>query len=158
MCKREMILRNRLEMVRHNLSCYSANCLCDTPKEGMEVEYKAARTEVEMLNTWLNEFHSTRTDSTREFIGCICGWKCGETYYGGPLAESLFFEVDTGAYSTGGDRRMFEIGNEVQCWFVGKDGKYDIEKDRRNSRLVKITVDRIGFVRNIEWVFAEETE
>ena len=46
---REMILRNRLEMASHNLLCYSANYLCDTPKDGMEEEHKEAAAEVEML-------------------------------------------------------------------------------------------------------------
>ena len=58
MCKREMILRNRLEMVRHNLSCYSANCLCDTPKEGMEVEYEVTLVEIDILETWIKEFEA----------------------------------------------------------------------------------------------------
>ena len=52
---REMILRNRLEMVSHNLYCYSANYLMTTPKGGYEEQHKEAAIEVEILTTWLKE-------------------------------------------------------------------------------------------------------
>ena len=55
--------------------------------------------------------------------------------------------------------RLFHLGVEVQGWFIGEHnacGKYDIEKDRRDSRLLKITVDSINCVRYIEWVVNEE--
>ena len=152
---REKILRDRLEMASHNLMCYSVNLLMDTPKAGYEKQHKEAATEVEMLKAWLNEFHSSRVDSTREFIGHIDGWRIESTYDGRPLATILMFEVDTGAYYLDGDRRVFELGPEVQSWFIGENdncGKYDIEKDRRDSRLITITVDRVEYVRSIEWV------
>lgn len=158
---RKMILSNKLEMASHNLMCYSENYLMDTPKAGYEEQHKEAAAEVEILKAWLNEFHSTRLDSTREFIGIINGWGWSRTYDGHPLAAGLRFEVDTGDYYTHGDVRIFDIAPEVQHWFVGEDGncgKYDIEKDRRygRSQLVKITVDSIERVRRIEWAFEEE--
>lgn len=158
---RETILRNRLDMALHNLQCYSANLLMTEPKEGCEAEYHEAVAEVEMLKAWLKEFHFTRTDGTREFVGHITGWSGARTYDGKPLAKDLGFEVDTGAGYLYGDGRIFNIGLEVQNWFVGEDGKcgsYDIEKDRRCSRLVKITVDWIEFVRSIEWVVNEDAD
>lgn len=156
---RELILRNRLEMAQHNLLCYSANYLCTTPKEGQEDQFKEAAKEVEMLTAWLKEFHSTHTDSTVEFIGHINAISHGRTWDGRNYAESLEFEVDTGASYLYGDRRIFNISNEVQDWFVEEDkciGRYDREKDYRSSRLLKITVDRIMYIRAIEW--AEEDE
>jgi hypothetical protein len=157
---REMILRNRLEMASHNLDCYSADYLGATPKEGMEKEHAEAAAEVEVLEAWLKEFHSSRTDSTREFIGTINGW-CGcSTWDGKPMARDLRFDVDIGI-DFDGDERQFGIGPEVMDWFIGENdgcGRYDIEKDRRygpGSRLIKITVDRINYVRSVEWVEAE---
>jgi hypothetical protein len=156
-----MILRNRLEMARHNLHCYSANYLNTSPKEGMEKEHKEAAAEVGMLEVWLKEFHSTQLNSTREFIGHINGWSGCSTYDGKPMAKDLRLEVDTGAYYGYGDERMFWIGVDVQGWFVGEDGgcgSYDIDKDRRTSRRVRGPGDSINPVRSIEWVVAEETE
>ena len=158
---REMILRNRLEIASHNLYCLSDNYLCTTPKAGKEDEHKEAAAEVEMLKAWLKEFHRTHTDSTVEYVGHICGWAGDRTYDGRPLVKDLRFEVDTGAGFLYGDRRTFGIGPEVQSWFIGEDGRcgsYDIEKDQRRSRLVKITVDRIEYVRAIEWLVAEEED
>jgi len=129
---REKILRDSLEMARHNLLCYSNNFLCTVPKDGKENQYKETVAEVKMLETWLKEFHSTRTDSTREFIGHINGIVCGKTYDGKPHITFIEFEVDTGigcyAY---GDVRTFHVGQEVQDWIIS--GKYDSEKDRRKS-------------------------
>lgn len=160
---REMILRNRLKMAEHNLHCFSADYLGSTPKEGMEAEHTEAAAEVEMLEVWLKEFRSTRLDSTREFVGHINGWSGGRTYDGKPMAQDLRFEVDTGASYLYGDERMFDIGHEVQDWFIGEDGKcgrYDIEKDNRygRGRLIRITVDQINCIRSIEWVVADESE
>jgi len=155
---REMILRNRLEMASHNLMCYSETYAMQTPKADYEEQHKEATAEVDILKTWLKEFHNTRIGSVREFIGHITGWSVGSTYDGCPLAIILYFEVDTGACYLDGDRRIFEIGPEVQKWFVGENGgcgSYDIEKDRRSSRHIKITVDRIDYVRRIEWVIEE---
>ena len=59
---REMILTNRLEMASHNLYCYSANYLMDTPKAGYEKEHTEAAAEVELLKAWLKEF---KTDAGR---------------------------------------------------------------------------------------------
>jgi len=158
---REFILRNRLEMASHNLYCCSANYLCTIPKQDKEKEFIEATAEVEILKAWLKEFHRSNSNSTREFVGHISGWNGGKTYDGQPLAKDLYFEVDTGAGYLDGDRRTFGIAPEVQDWFIGKDGKcgkYDIEKDRRNSRRIKITVDKIEYVRSIEWVVAEDAE
>jgi hypothetical protein len=161
---REKLLRNQLEMAKHNLCCYSADYLNTTPKAGMEAEHKEAAAEVEMLEIWLKEFRSTRLDSTREFIGRISGWSGDRTYDGRSMAKDLRFEVDTGASYTYGDERMFDIGHEVQNWFVGEGGgcgRYDIEKVRRygpGSRAIKITVDSINTVRSIEWIISEDAE
>jgi len=157
---RETFLREKLEMASHNLMCYSKNYAMDTPKEGYEERYREAGAEVEMLKVWLKEFHNTRTDSTREFIGYISSTGYGKAYDGKRLATMLGFEVDTGVpypfiY---GDRRTFGIGPDVQSWFVGENGgcgSYDIEKDRRDSRLVRITVDVSDYVLSIEWVEEE---
>ena len=155
---REDILINRLEMASHNLYCYSENYLMDTPKAGHEEEHKAAAAEVEILKVWLKEFHRTNSNSTREFIGHISGWGRSKTYDGCPLANWLSFEVETGAPYLYGDQRKFNIGPEVQGWFVGENGscgKYDMEKHERSSRRVKITVDKIEYVRSIEWIADE---
>jgi len=157
---RESILRETLQMSQHNLLCYSKSFLCNAPKEGKENEYKKSLAEVEILGSWLKEFHSTRIDSTREFEGHINGIAHGRTCDGKPLGDFIEFEVETGAGYTHGDVRTFHIGKEVQNWFVSeKDccGKYDSEKDRRESRLLKITVDKIEYVRSIEWAVAENT-
>jgi len=147
-------------MAAHNLQCYSANWAMDTPKEGYESEHKEAAEEVEMLQTWLKEFQRDTKDSVREFVGHISATSHGRTYDGRNIADEIEFEVDTGARYTQGDERIFHLGQEVQSWFVGEDGtccgRYDIEKDRRDSRLLKITVDSINYVRSIEWVVNEE--
>jgi hypothetical protein len=156
---RENFLRDRLEMAQHNLDCYSSNFSCTSPKEGMENQHKETAAEVEMLRTWLKEFHSTNTESTREFTGNINGWSSGTTWNGKPLAIVLDFEVETGADYLYGDRRIFNLSSDVQHWFIGENGgcgKYDTEKDCRESRLVKITVDKIEYVRSIEWAVNEE--
>lgn len=158
---REMILRNRLEMASHNLYCSSANYLCTIPKEGKEEDHKEASAEVEMLKAWLNEFHRTNSDSTIEFIGHLNNVSHGRTYDGNQLADRIEFEVDTGADYLYGDRRIINVGPEVQDWFVGGEfgcGRYDSEKDHRDSRLLKITVDRINYIRSIEWVANESAE
>lgn len=155
---REMILRSQLEMAEHNLQCYSKNYICTVPRDGKEEEFKKAAAEVEMLKAWLKEFHSTRIDSTVEFIGHINVLSHGRTYDGKNFAKSMEFEVDTGADYLYGDTRIFNISQEVQDWFVDGDkciGKYDREKNR-SSRLLKIMVDRIMYIRSIEW--AEEDE
>lgn len=155
---REMILRNRLELASHNLFCCSANYLCTVPKEGQEKDFQEYAAEVEMLKAWLKEFHRTNSDSVIEFVGHINGVSHGLTYDGKPLAEDIEFEVDTGADYLYGDRRIFRLGQEVQDWFIGEEhgcGKYDAEKDHRDSRLVKITVDNICYVRSIEWAVDE---
>lgn len=157
--KREQFLRNRLEMASHNLMCYSADYSMTEPKEGFEAEYKEASEEVEMLQAWLKEFCPDRSDAMREFIGHINGTQCGKTWNGEPRATEIEFEVDTGERYTRGDVRNFHLGVEVQGWFIGENntcGKYDKEKDRRDSRLLKITVDSINFVRHIEWAVNEE--
>jgi hypothetical protein len=156
---REQILRDRLEMAKHNLYCYAANYLGTIPKEGFEAEYKQATAEVKMLETWLKEFHlNTCRDSTLEFVGHITTTSCCNTYDGKPMADYIEFEVDTGAHYLDGDRRMFHVGQEVQDWFIGDQnrcGRYDIEKDRRESRSIKITVDKIGYIRSMEWAVEE---
>jgi len=155
---RETILRNRLEMASHNLLCCSANYLCTIPKDDMEVEYGEAAAEVEMLTTWLKEFHRSNVESIREFIGHISTISYGSSYDNQRLALQIEFEVDIGAGYLDGDVRTFNLGPEVQDWFVGENagcGRYDIEKDRRHSRLLKITVDKIEYARSIEWIVAE---
>jgi hypothetical protein len=145
-------------MAQHNLESYSANYLCSVPKEGNEAEYKEAASEVEILKVWLKEFHSTRMDSTVEFIGHIGAIQYGSTYDGRPLADYIEFEVDNGASYLYGDRRIIRVGPEVQHWFIGEDkcyGKYDREKNR-SSRLLKITVDHINYIRSIEWAAKDE--
>jgi hypothetical protein len=160
MC-RERILRERLEMARHNLYCYSKNLLCTAPKEGNEEQYNDTKAEVEILEAWLKEFHSSRTDSTREFVGIINGIAHGKTYDGKPTVDYIEFEVETGADYLHGDVRTFHIAQEVLDWFIGGEygcGKYDSEKDHRESRLLKITVDRIEYIRSIEWVVKEDVD
>jgi hypothetical protein len=147
---REEILRKRLQMARRNLSCCSY--YIGKPKEGMEKEYEETAAEIKILETWLKEFHSTRTDSTREFVGHISVTTCDQTYDGKPSVYSIEFEVDTGD-DYQGDRRTFRVGEEVQNWIIS--GKFDIERERRDSRLVKITVDKIEFVHSIEWAVTE---
>lgn len=157
--KREQFLRNRLEMASHNLMCYSANYSMTEPKEGFEAEYKEASEEVEMLQAWIKEFRHDRSDAMREFVGHIDSIQYGKTWDGEPRATEIEFEVDTGEEYTRGDVRIFHLGVEVQGWFIGENntcGKYDIEKDHRDSRLLKITVDSINCVRYIEWVIDEE--
>jgi len=158
---REMILKDRLQMAYHNLECYSYDYLCERPIKGKEAEHKEVAAEVEMLKAWLKEFHSTHQDSTIEFVGHITGWSGGRTCDGHPLAKDLMFEVCTGAGYLYGDRRKFDIAAEAQDWFVpinDKCPRYDHEKYNRPSRLVKITVDRIGYVRTIEWVYPEYSD
>ena len=158
---RESILRERLEMAQHNLLCYSKSYLCNAPNEGMENEYKKSLAEVEILKAWVKEFHSTRTDSTREFVGYINGIAHGSTCDGKPFGDFIEFEVETGAGYTHGDVRTFHIGQEVQNWFVGEGnccGKYVSEKDHRDSIFLKITVDKIEYIRSIEWVVAENAK
>ena len=155
---REQLLRDRLEMAKHNLYCYAANHLGTIPKEGFEAEHKQAAAEIEMLEAWLREFPRTRIGSTIAFVGHINGITYGRTYDGQPIANDVEFEVDTGAQYLYGDRRIFRVGQEAQDWFVGEQnhcGRYDMEKDRRESRLIKITVDNIGYIRSMEWA-AEE--
>jgi len=150
---REQILRNQLDMASHNLSCYSANLLMDTPKPGYEEQHKEAAAEVEMLKIWLKEFHRSNTDSTREFIGTISEMKSGKTYDGKPLIDHLGFLVDIGKSWLDGDRRIFNVGPEVQEWLVS--GQYDIDRHERydegKSDTVRITVDTIEYIRAIEW-------
>ena len=117
---------------------------------------------IKILEAWLKEFHGTSDYSTREFIGHINGWSHCKTLDGKFPAEYLWFEVYTGASYTHGDKRIFELRREVrevQDRFIGENdcGKYDIEKDHRDSRLVKITVDRYEFIRSIEWAVDEKT-
>ncbi len=157
--KREQFLRNRLEMASHNLMCYSANYSMTEPKEGFEAEYKEASEEVEMLQAWIKEFLPDRSDAMRAFIGHINCIQYGKTWDGEPRATEIEFEVDTGEWYTRGDVRIFYLGVEVQGWFIGENnacGKYDIEKDHRDSRLLKITVGSINSVRFIEWVIDED--
>jgi hypothetical protein len=155
---REQILRDRLEMAKHNLYCYAANHLGTVAKEGFEAEHKQAAAEIELLEAWLREFPGSRIDSTMEFVGHINGVSYGRTYDDQPIANDIEFEVDTGAHYLDGDRRIFRVGPEVQDWFFGDQsrcGKYDIEKARRESRLIKITVDRIGYIRSMWWAVEE---
>lgn len=157
--KREQFLRNCLELTSHNLMCYSASYAMTEPKAGFEAEYKEASEEVEMLQAWLKEFRPDRSDAMREFIGHINSVQYGKTYYGEPRAKEIEFEVDTGECYTRGDERIFRLCVEVQDWFIGENnscGRYDIEKDLRDSCLLKITVDSINYVRYIEWVIDEE--
>ena len=151
---REKILRDNLEMARHNLFCYSKNYLMTIPMEGMENQHKEAAVEIKMLEVWLKEFHSTRIDSTREFIGTINCITFGKTFDGKPFAELIEFsvEIDEDSYSDG-DVRIFHVGQEVQNWIIS--GQYDSEKDSRKNRLLKIRVDNIEYIRSIEWVIAE---
>jgi hypothetical protein len=145
-------------MANHNLSCYSADYACTAPKKGSEADFKEAADEIQMLITWLKEFHTTHPETTREFIGYIEAISYGQTYDKQPRAKKIKFEVDTGDDYCYGDVRIFDIGQEVQNWFIGPNGtggKYDIERDCRHSRLIKITVDKIEYVRAIEWVVAE---
>lgn len=156
---RQTILRNRLDMASHNLHCYSANLLMTEPKEGFEAEHEEAAAEVEMLKTWLKEFHRTNSESVIEFIGHINVISYGRTYDGKPKADTIEFEVDTGASYLYGDRRILRVGQEAQDWFVGGEhgcGRYDTEKDHRDSRLIKITVDIINCIRSIEWAEDED--
>lgn len=158
---RETILRNSLEMATHNLQCYSKNWEMTEPKDGCETEYKEAAEEVGILQTWLKEFHRSRSDSTVKYVGHINAIYFGKTYDGKSIADIIEFEVNTGASFLNGDLRMFKLSQEVQDWFIGEDGsccsgKYDIEKDRRNSILIKVTVDKINYVRRIEWAVNEE--
>ena len=122
----------------------------------MENQFKETIAEVKILEVWLKEFHSTRIDSTREFIGTINGIYCGETFDEKPYAKLLEFsvEIDENSYSDG-DVRLFHVGKEVQDWIIS--GKYDSEKDSRKSRLLKITVDNIEHIRSIEWAIAEDS-
>ena len=62
---REKILRDRLEMARHNLYCYSANHLCTAAKEGKEKEYEEALAEVRTLDIWLMELRAASTENNQ---------------------------------------------------------------------------------------------
>ena len=143
-------------MARHNLYCFSADYMMNTPKPGYEDQHKEASAEVELLKEWLKEFHSTCTDSTIEFIGIVGSIQYGKSYDGNPRVNHIEIDIDTGNGWYNGDRRILHVGEEAQKWFIS--GKYDMEKDRRQSRLMRFTVDRINCIRNIEWVFAEEIE
>ena len=146
-------------MAEHNLYCYSNDYHSKVPKDGYEKEFKETAAVVEILKAWLKEFHSTCSGSTVEFIGHINAISHGRTWDEKNYAKSLEFEVDTGADYLYGDRRIFNISHEVQNWFVDDNkctGKYDREKNRRSSRLLKITVDKIMYIRSIEWVEADE--
>ena len=158
---REKILRDALEMAQHNLRCYSTTYSCATPKEGHEKDYEEAATEIKILEAWLKEFPSTNSNIAREFIGHVGVIHHGPTIEKKSMAEYIEFEIDTGADYFYGDRRIFFVSpeTEVQNWFPGHcTGKYDTEKDRRNSRLLKITVDRINYIRSIEWAVEEKTD
>jgi len=154
---RERILLERLGMARHNLLCYSKNYLCTVPNEGMEDQYKETVAEIKILEAWLKEFHSTHTDSTREFVGYINSFYTAQAVDKEPLALSVEFKVETGDDYLG-DVRVFYIGQEVQNWFVGSYNKYDREKDHRESRVLKITVDKIECIRSIEWAIKEDVD
>jgi hypothetical protein len=124
--------------------------------EGMENQHKETAAEVKMLEVWLKEFHSTRIDSTREFIGIINSIFYGRTSDRKPFVELINFGIKTDENSClNGDVRIFHAGQEVQDWIIS--GQYDSEKDRRGSRLLKITVDRIEHIRSMEWVIAEDS-
>ncbi len=155
---RKTILENRLKMASHNLYCCSENYLMDTPKLGYEKQHKEAAVEIEILKIWLKEFHNTNIESTVEYIGHINGVSYGKTYDNRRIAESIEFEVNTGAPYLYGDRRIFNLGQEVYDWFINENGgcgRYDIEKDKRCSRLIKITVDHICYVRSMKWADEE---
>lgn len=155
---REQILRSHLEMARHNLGSYSKGWSLDKPKEGYETEYKDTIEEIHLLETWLKEFHRSNSDSIVTYIGYLDSASYAPCYDGKTRANEIEFEVDTGAGFMYGDRRILKVGVEVQDWFIGESGsccgRYDIEKDRRDSRKLRITVDTINVVRFIEW--AEE--
>ena len=156
---REKILQDALEMARHNLRCYSSNFSCTTPKEGHEKDYEKEASEIKILEAWLKEYLSTNSNIAREFIGHVGVIHHGPTIEKKSMAEYIEFEIDTGADYSYGDRRIFFVGPEaeVQDWFPGHcTGKYDTEKSQRNSRLLKITVDRINYIRSIEWAIEEK--
>lgn len=157
---RKQILEKRLEMATHNLLCSSSNYAMDEPKPGSEDAFKEALEEVELLRVWLREFHGPCADSTVEYIGYISTIAHGKTYDGKPLCTEIELYISPDPAMPHGDMRILKVAQEAQHWFVGADGmccgRYDIEKDRRDSRLVKLTVDTINYIRAIEWVESEE--
>ena len=56
--KRLDILNTRLEMVLHNMMCYSTNVFHTEPKVGYESEYKLAFDEADTLEFWIKEIES----------------------------------------------------------------------------------------------------
>lgn len=154
MTRRE-ILKNRLEMARHNLYCASDDYAMSRAKEGYEAEYKEALEEVKILESWVKEFPSRREDGVREFVGHISATSYKKNIYGRAYMDEVEFGVETGEGIAYADDRIFHAGKEVQDWFIGDDGsgcgRYDTEKDSQNSVLVKIEVDSINCIRSIEW-------
>lgn len=55
MTKLESIIREKHEMACHNLLCYSATYGMDTPKAGLEVEFKAASQEVQEVEEVMDQ-------------------------------------------------------------------------------------------------------
>lgn len=162
---REQILRDRLRQVSNNLYHCSTNYLMTIPKAGYEEEHKRAAAEVELLQTWLKEFPPCRLDGYTEFIGILNANSWCRTGDGKSRADTLSFTVDIGKDSyRDGDYRVFYVGQEARDWFVGVGGtdngcgRYDLEKERRQSRVMKLMVDRVGYVRAIEWLVAEPTD
>jgi hypothetical protein len=159
---REQILRDCFEMARHNLSCYSENGAWKASRSGCEEEYETAKQEIEILTAWLNEFPSTRLDATRRFVGHINGWSRRRNLYGQAYIEQVNFEVETGADYLNGDKRTFGINFHIgRKWMGGEDdpcGKYDREKDHRDSRYVVIEVNHINTIVSLDWRDSDKEE
>ena len=52
------VLHKRLDQVNHNLMCYSANLLMNSPKEGYEEQWAITDKEQKIIAGWLDELEA----------------------------------------------------------------------------------------------------
>ncbi len=154
---RHTILSEALEMARHNIQCYSKDYLDKEPKEDHIQQWKDAKRTAMILKQMLDEFGSYvdiagEYEKYHVFIGSIGSTSTTKNIENQPIIDTVEIDISHNSYDYE-DRRIFHCGSECQSFLLDD---YDIERHRRydegKGHTVKLYVDKINYIRKIEWV------
>jgi len=165
---RQDILKEALDMANHNTFCYSRNYAMSEPKEGYEDKWKEEKEKADLLEAMIAEMPKSgwnnekeRKEYTRTFLGSVStvssdANKAGDTNRSIRHIEFIIRDTEQCGEHGSEDRRLFEIEYHTGIdWFVGKEGRYDIERHQRyeedKDTTLKIEV-RGTTITAIEWL------
>lgn len=145
--KKRELLEKQLDMLQHNLMCYSDNLNLDKPKEGFETKWQEAQIMCDLMKEILNQLPHW---NTREFsfVGTISSTSVGFSKVNNEhFIESLIIK------DRDDNARMFDIeygpGIELlRTYDEERHSRYDINKD---TNIVVTVSNTFQTIKSWEW-------